>query len=291
MPGDDQAAVRVDRRDVRRVDAPQRVAQVLGQAERLAELARRVDRLAGGGVERGHLEEDPSVGDRHAGEDRARRWRRRCRRRSSRPRRARRALRCACCRRSPRRPRRCSRSACSWRRSSSRAARPRARSSCRAPTCTPASSTTRPPIRRVRAIRQSRSTSAEGITRPSFSVPASMQTKPSPMRAADRGRDRALEDVERALEVALGRPDVEPVALADVAVQALADEPREHVALDRGRLLGREQVEHRALEHVDAGGDVARVDLVRRRLLDEAGHLAVARACARARRRTGPRPA
>ena len=34
-----------------------------------------------------------------------------------------------------------------------------------------------------------------------------------------------------------------------------------------------------------------RVDLVGRRLLDEARHRAVADACARARRRTGPRPA
>jgi hypothetical protein len=45
--------VGIDRRDVRRVDAPERVAQVVGQPERLAELAGGVDRRAGGAVEGG----------------------------------------------------------------------------------------------------------------------------------------------------------------------------------------------------------------------------------------------
>ena len=52
-----------------------------------------------------------------------------------------------------------------------------------APTRTPVSSTTRPPIRAPAPIRQSRSISADGITRPRFSVPSSTHTKPSPMRA------------------------------------------------------------------------------------------------------------
>jgi hypothetical protein len=41
------------------------------------------------------------------------------------------------------------------------------------PTLTPASSTARPPIRACGAMRQSRSISADGITRPALSVPGS----------------------------------------------------------------------------------------------------------------------
>ena len=80
--GDDQPARRVDRRDRGRVDAPERIAQVLGQAERLADLAGRVDLPACGCVERRHLR----TGALRRGSSRrgrcARRSRRRCRRRS-----------------------------------------------------------------------------------------------------------------------------------------------------------------------------------------------------------------
>ena len=107
----------------------------------------------------------------------------------------------------------------------------------------------------------------------------------------DLGVHGPLEDVERPLQVAVRRPDVHPVALADVAVEPVADEPREHVALDRGGLAGRQQLEHRALEHVRAGGDVVRVDLVGRGLLDELRDPRRPASGARARRRRGPRPA
>jgi len=93
----------------------------------------------------------------------------------------------------------------------------------------------------------------------------------------DLGVHGPLEDVARALEVAGRRADVAPIALADVRVQALPDEAREHVALDRGRLARVEQVEHHALQHVHAGADVVRVDLVGRGLLDEGGDLPVRR--------------
>ena len=83
------------------------------------------------------------------------------------------------------------------------------------------------------------------------------------------GGDVALEDVEGALQVALGRPDVEPVGLGGEAEEALADEPRPDLALDRDVAIGRDEVEHRALEHVGAGRDEVRVDLVGAGLLDE----------------------
>ena len=292
MPGDDQAAVRVDRRDVGGVDAPQRVAQVLGQAERLAELAGRVDRPAGGGVERGHLEEDPSVGDRHAGED-ARAVRDHvARRRSSRPRRARRALRRACCRRSRRRPRRCSRCSVQFapivdaaqhdgaldRRVGADGHAGLEHDAAADPGIARRSGSRARPARR-------------GSPGPRSRMPSSTQTKPSPMRARDLGRDGALEDVERALEVALGRADVEPVAVADVAVQALADQAREHVALDRRGLLGRRagrapsararRCRPRCCACRSGPAPASRRSRSPRRR----------RACARARRRTGPRPA
>ena len=82
-------------------------------------------------------------------------------------------------------------------------------------------------------------------------------------------RDVALEDVEGALQVALGRPDVEPVGVGGEAEEPLADELRPDLALDRDVAVGRDEVEHRALEHVGAGRDELRVDLVGAGLLDE----------------------
>src|SRR5271165_4433782 len=79
---------------------------------------------------------------------------------------------------------------------------------------------------------------------------------------AHRGGDVALDDVEGPLEVAGGRADVEPVALRRVAVEAVADEPWPHLALDRDVALGRHQLEHLALEHVGAGADQVGFDLI-----------------------------
>ena len=50
---------------------------------------------------------------------------------------------------------------------------------------------------------------------------------------------------------------------------ALVDEPREDLALDRDRLVGRDEVEHVRLEHVEAGVDQVRADLLGPRLLEE----------------------
>ena len=50
---------------------------------------------------------------------------------------------------------------------------------------------------------------------------------------AHGGVDVALEDVEGALQVALGRADVQPVGVGGEAVEAVADEPRADLALDR----------------------------------------------------------
>ena len=94
-------------------------------------------------------------------------------------------------------------------------ARRRARSSCSSPTVTPRSSTTRPPMRAPSPIRQPLSTSAGGMIRPGvLDAVLDAQVAVAHALAATPVRDRALEDVERPLQVALGRPDVEPVAVA-----------------------------------------------------------------------------
>ena len=85
----------------------------------------------------------------------------------------------------------------------------------------------------------------------------------------------ALDDVEGALQVALGRADVQPVALRGKAVEALADQQRPHLALDRDVAIGRHELEDLALQHVRAGADQVRVDRIRARLLDEVAHRAV----------------
>ena len=59
-----------------------------------------------------------------------------------------------------------------------------------------------------------------------------------PAGAGELGLHRALEDVPARLQVALRGPDVHPVALQPAAVEALADEPREDLALDRDRAPG-----------------------------------------------------
>ena len=90
-----------------------------------------------------------------------------------------------------------------------------------------------------------------------------------PQSLCHRCRHVALDDVERALEIALRGPDVEPVGVRGEAEEAVADESRPDLALDRDRLVGRDEVEHAALEDVRAGGDEVRVDLVGGRLLEE----------------------
>ena len=70
---------------------------------------------------------------------------------------------------------------------------------------------------------------------------------------AHRGPHAAGEDVRRALQVALGRSDVDPVGrVVRVAVEPRADELRPHLALDRDVAARLDQVEHAALEHVRA---------------------------------------
>ena len=115
--------------------------------------------------------------------------------------------------------------------------------------------------------------------------------KPAPRRSAPRSHV-ALEDVERALEVALGRPDVEPVGVGGVGRTGRRRRARPDLALDRDVAARRDQVEHAALEHVRAGADEVRVDLVgasasRRTPRTERS----SSQRARGRRRSGPRPA
>ena len=171
-------------------------------------------------------------------------------------------------------------------------ARRRARSSCRRRPSTPRSSTTRPPMRApvadpAAALDERRRDDPPGV----LDAVARRTGSRRPCAAATPCATVPSRMSKVPCEVALGRADVEPVAVGHVAVEAVADEPREDVALDRGGLLGLEQVEHRALEHVGAGRDVVRVDLVGRGLLDELRRPRRRRACARGRRRTGPRPA
>src|SRR3954453_12836255 len=68
----------------------------------------------------------------------------------------------------------------------------------------------------------------------------------------DRGLHVALEDVEGALQVALGGAEVEPVGVGREPVQPRTDEPRPDLALDRDLAVGLDEVEHPALEHVGA---------------------------------------
>src|SRR6185312_223908 len=55
-------------------------------------------------------------------------------------------------------------------------------------------------------------------------------------------RDVPLDDVEGALQVALGGSDVHPVALRGVAVEAVADEARPHLPLYRDVAVGGDQL-------------------------------------------------
>ena len=122
-----------------------------------------------------------------------------------------------------RRRRRCSRAARSPRRSSRRRAPPRAR---RARRRRPSRRRpARPGCRRARPRRSCSpsSTTAGGTMRPSATT--SSARRGSRPRRSPRRCDVALEDVERALQVALGRPDVHPVRLRrGEAVEAVADE-------------------------------------------------------------------
>ena len=84
-----------------------------------------------------------------------------------------------------------------------------------------------------------------------------------PAVAGELGLDRPLEDVPARLQVALGGADVHPVALQPAPVEPVADEARKDLPLDRDRPSGRDQIQHRALEHVGAGADLVGVDLLR----------------------------
>ena len=91
------------------------------------------------------------------------------------------------------------------------------------------------------------------------------------------GRQGALhplgEEVVRRLEVAVGRADVDPVPLGQVAVQTLADQLGKDLVLERHRAPGRYPIDHLALEHIGAGVDP--VGGGRGRLLEEGVHLQV----------------
>src|SRR5262249_4198407 len=93
---------------------------------------------------------------------------------------------------------------------------------------------------------------------------------------AGDGRDPALEDVPVRLQVAIGGPDVDPVALQADPVELLADQLGEDLALDRDRPAPRDLVQDRALQQVGAGVDLVRVDLRRLGLLHELGDLTIA---------------
>src|SRR5258707_1256885 len=67
--------------------------------------------------------------------------------------------------------------------------------------------------------------------------------------------DATGQQVPRRLEIALGRPDVDPIANSVPAVQAVPDHRREHLALERDGAARGDQVDHRPLEHVRPGVD------------------------------------
>ena len=72
----------------------------------------------------------------------------------------------------------------------------------------------------------------------------------------ERGVTRPAEQVPGGLEVALGRPDVDPVAGRLEAVQAVAHQRREDLALERHRAARRDRgLDQVALDHVGAGVD------------------------------------
>ena len=101
------------------------------------------------------------------------------------------------------------------------------------------------------------STLASGST---FAASSTKSPAPS-SRAPAAGLDAPLEDVPARLQVALGGADVHPVAIQPVTEQALADEPREDLALDRDHPARRDQVDHARLQHVGAGVHLVGVDL------------------------------
>src|SRR5262249_16894246 len=63
---------------------------------------------------------------------------------------------------------------------------------------------------------------------------------------AGDGFDPALEDVPIRLQEAVGRPDVDPVAVEPDPVQTVADELRKDLALDRDRPLRGDPLEYGA---------------------------------------------
>ena len=84
-------------------------------------------------------------------------------------------------------------------------------------------------------------------------------------RVAELRAEVPLEHVSVGLQVRLGRADVEPVARQGDPVDGLLlDELREDLALDRDGAVGRDQLEHVRLEHVQARVDQVGVDLLGR---------------------------
>ena len=237
-PGASTGAIagRVHAPHARRAGAPAR--SPISAAWPVESTAATASRSSGAARRRPPSEPDRPVGERARPGRSARRWRRCCRRRASTPSPS--TLSPSTWQSSPirdARRRRCSRSA-------------RSRSPIVAPSSTTARSTVVPRADRDVALEHDAAADPRAARR------SGSRTRPAPTgRSARRSRrrprrtgsarpsapatsvaDRALEDVEGALQVAVGRPDVHPVALADVAVEPVADQPREHVALDRGGL-------------------------------------------------------
>ena len=118
----------------------------------------------------------------------------------------------------------------------SRAARgrPSARPCVPAPTRTSAPSTTRLPTCAPGATCTPRSITRRRDRRgPATARRRSTASQPLAQPRPHGRLDVALDDVERALQVALGRADVEPVAVRREAVQPVADQQRPDLALDR----------------------------------------------------------
>ena len=142
--------------------------------------------------------------------------------------------------------------------------------------------------------RRARRRPAGRCARRRLHVVGDRQVSRAPRRSATRGPRRCPRGCRRS-PAGSARASRCPSSRR-VGVRAVAGpwptSARPDLALDRDVAAGRDQVEHRALQHVGAGGDERScLDLVGAGLLEEAVTACVLVAGARARRPTGPRPA
>ena len=113
------------------------------------------------------------------------------------------------------------------------------------------------PRRRPRPRRRRRSGRAPDVASGLTSAALGDRT---PLRRAARRRPRSTRRSrmsQLACRKRVGGADVDPVAVEADPVEPLADQRREDLALDRDLAVRRDQLEHRALEHVGAGVDLA----------------------------------